>query len=190
MATTRGNTECGQCSPQLERVAGSGGGRRRAAGANGGVRDVVDRQRLRMRVTRGVLCRAGAAAKPASEQRSSRGVSDPPRLPPIPVPRSERGGSLTPRLRVPAVRTHGPPHASSIRHRAGPRVGRPLVAHRASRRSRPSHQPSSRRGRHAIDQAAHARQAAREASDQARSREQRDVVCVRTLPGRVDPSTS
>ena len=71
---------------------------------------------------------------------SSRRVSDPSRAPDL-GPALENAGSLTPRLRVAVVRTGGRPHALSYRHRAVRGVGRQLVAHRASRRSRRSHQP-------------------------------------------------
>ncbi len=144
----RGGTQSSaHCSPQPDRCPAQAGGDnvQPARMTERGMWLTVSRLQARATTFGSLSRRCGrraafgaarsATAKPASEQRSSRGVSDPPRLPPIPVPRSERGGSLTPRLRVPAVRTHRSLRASSIRHRGGPRVGRPLVVHRASRRS-------------------------------------------------------
>ena len=74
-----------------------------------------------VKARRAAFCAARmSSAGKATVGGSSRGVSDPPRLPPMLVPRPERGGSLTPRLLCPVVRMHVPPHASSFRHRARP----------------------------------------------------------------------
>ena len=118
--------------------------------------------------------------------RGSRGVSDPVSA----APDFARGpaliGSLTPRLRVSFVRTNVTAHSSSTRHSAWSRSGTP--ARRAQRREMGAHRynffPTG--GCSAINQAAHARQAAGETSHTTRLREQLDAVRVCAVPRRVD----
>jgi predicted nuclease of predicted toxin-antitoxin system len=120
----------------------------------------------------GALCRrptVGAAV--AAEQSGHWGVSDPVSA----APDFARGpaliGSLTPRLRVSFVRTNVTAHSSSTRHSAWPRSWTP--ARRAQRRELGAHRrnffPTG--GGYAIDQAANARQATREAPHATRFRE-------------------
>jgi len=100
--------------------------------------------------------------------------------------RSAPIGSLTPRLHVWFVRTRVTAQLSSTRHSAWSRTGTP--ARRARRREMGAHRhnyfPTG--GCYAIDQAAHARQTARETSHATGLREQRDAVCVRAVPRRID----
>jgi hypothetical protein len=118
--------------------------------------------RLRMRTTRGVVCRASC--------RSEVSVGVPKQ------PGRERHAPAAcpscPDTRVSARIVNGTPCGSRVAARSS-RTAPQTVATVAS--------TFVRRGR----QAAHTRQGPHKASDQARSREQRDAVCVRTLPGRV-----
>ena len=179
----RGGTQSsGQCSPQLERcpAQASGGNMRPARMTERGMWLAVSR--LQMRATRGVLCRARGRGEASVRAAKQPGRERPPAAP-DPGPRrsagSPRPGCVS---QCPDTRA---PRASSIRHRGGPRVGRPLVAHRASRRSRPYVNLRQGEGADATDQAAHARKQLVTHRAKARSREQRDAVCVRTFPGRV-----
>jgi hypothetical protein len=92
-----------------------------------------------MATARRSLPRESSAAIGNPQVGGSRGVSDPPSAAPDFAPGLVHRGSLTPRLRIESVRTHGSSHTSSTRHGAGPTAGRPLVARSATRRSRPSH---------------------------------------------------
>src|SRR5215208_6565913 len=136
--------------------------------------------------SRGVLCRTCVCDEARSAERWQPGRERPPLPPPGPGPGPVGRGSLTPRLRVSFVRTNVTAHSSSTRHSAWSRSGTP--ARRAQRREMGAHRynffPTG--GCYAIDQAAHARQAAGETSHTTRLREQRDAVRVRAVPRRVD----
>jgi hypothetical protein len=113
------------------------------------------------------------------------GVSDPPPRAHL-ASRSRSGGSLTPRLGVRFVRTIVT--GGRIDGRSRTRVHTPpLVRLRRAleRLVSLSLVFPGRRG-HAADQTTDARKTTGEAPHEARPREQRDAVCVRAIPGRVD----
>jgi hypothetical protein len=121
-----------QLSPSWLRAQTTDGCPARTARASVLLRRSLSLKELRSWNSRGVLCRACVRGDGPSAAKWQPGRERPPLPPSRWGSNPRRGGSLTPRLRVLSVRTHGPSHSSSEGHSAGSAKG--LASRRAQRR--------------------------------------------------------